>query len=194
MLKTYKDQFVSFFIFTVVILFSYPTYAAKQLDAHEHGHGTLSIAIEDEHTAIIELEAPAESIYGFEHKAKSTKDKQAQAKDLEKLKNHFKDMVQLDPKLGCNYTNDKINVMSHADEEAEEHDDHEDDHHVARKGEHSEVHATFTVKCREPLYGHKVNFQITKVFPRLKKVNVQVLSKHQQTSKTIVNDKGSIRL
>jgi len=106
-------------------------------------------------------------------------------------------MVQLDSKLGCNYTNNKIKVISHQDEEAEEHDDpheHEDDHQAALKGEHSEVHATFTVKCRGSLYGHKVTFQITKIFPRLKKVNVQVLSKHQQTSKTIVNDKGSIRL
>ena len=48
----------------------------RELGAHEHGRGTLNIAIEGTRLTM-ELEAPGVDIVGFEHKAKSAKDKAA---------------------------------------------------------------------------------------------------------------------
>ena len=45
----------------------------RELGAHEHGHGTLNIALEGSRLTM-ELEAPGVDIVGFEHAA-STKDR-----------------------------------------------------------------------------------------------------------------------
>jgi hypothetical protein len=62
----------------LTIQVSYGGSAAKkrhQHSAHVHGTAKLDIAIE-ERTATVEFEAPAESIIGFEHKAKTAADQQ----------------------------------------------------------------------------------------------------------------------
>jgi hypothetical protein len=48
-----------------------------QHGAHVHGSAKLDIAVEDR-TATIEIESPAESIIGFEHKARTDADQQDQ--------------------------------------------------------------------------------------------------------------------
>ena len=50
----------------------------RQLGAHEHGHGTLNIAIEGT-TVSMELEVPGSDIVGFEHVAATPEQKAAYA-------------------------------------------------------------------------------------------------------------------
>jgi len=48
----------------------------RQAGAHEHGRGTLNIALEGTRLSM-ELEAPGADIVGFEHRAKTKKQKAA---------------------------------------------------------------------------------------------------------------------
>ena len=46
----------------------------RQLGPHQHGHGTLNLAVEGQ-TVQMELEVPGVDIVGFEHKAQSAEDR-----------------------------------------------------------------------------------------------------------------------
>ena len=157
------------------VAFGQQKQAHKTLKAHEHGSAKLDIAI-DGKTAIVQLEAPAISIIGFEHQAKSAADKKTQSAALELLKAKITSMVIVDPAAGCIFS-PKLAVVEQEDGE-----------------DHSEVRAEFAVTCSGSLPGTKIQFGFTKVFPRLQTVQVQVLNGAQQTGSQIKNDRGSIQL
>src|SRR4051812_28943476 len=77
-------------------------------EAHVHGVGQLEIAVQDK-TAKVQFHAPAESIYGFEGKAKSGDEKKILEKGLLKLNNSFFEMLSLD-KRKCEVTAEHVGV------------------------------------------------------------------------------------
>lgn len=155
--------------------------------AHEHGSAKLSIAFESTSGApkgIIELEAPAESIVGFEHTAKSAADKAKEQAALNTLKARIGQMVIFPAAAGCQFTPKSVKV------EAEDHHDAKD----AKKEQHSEVHAEFAVACAKPLAGAEIRFGFHKFFPRLHDVDVALLAGEQQASLEVENDKGVLKI
>jgi hypothetical protein len=145
-----------------------------QHGAHVHGSAKLDIAVEDR-TATIELESPAESIIGFEHKAKTDADQQKQAKALDLLKNRIGNMVIFEPALGCRWSPTTLDVMQQGQE-------------------HSEVRGTFAVSCDRPLAGSKVRFAFAKTFPAIRTVYVQVIAAAQQGGAMITQDRGEVEV
>jgi len=166
----------------------------KGHQAHEHGHAKLNLLVEG-NKLTAQLEAPSESIYGFEHEAKTDADKKKRDAGGEKLKANFGKMVIVDSAYGCTYTNKSLEL--HAAEK-----EGENAGKTAKAGEkthegsgdHSETHAEFVADCQKPLAGAKVNFGFGKIFPRVKEVKVQVLSGEKQSGADIDNDKGSVTL
>ena len=143
--------------------------------AHEHGHAKLNIAFETTTgtpVGSVELEAPADSIIGFEYAAKSPADKAKQEKALATLKARFSEMVVLP--TGCKMTPAKVAV--HLD------------------GSHSEVHAEFNVKCAGPIAGKSISFGFSKVFPKIDEVEVQLLAGSQQAKLEVEKDKGTLQI
>lgn len=162
--------------------------------AHEHGHAKLNLVVEGTKLTA-QLEAPSESIYGFEHEAKTDADKKKRDAGGEKLKANFGKMVTVDSAYGCTFTNKSLDL--HATEKAGENAGKtakagEKAHEGS--GEHSETHAEFVADCQKPLAGAKVNFAFGKFFPRMKEIKVQVLSGEKQSGADIDNDKGSVTL
>jgi hypothetical protein len=145
-----------------------------QHGAHVHGTAAVNIAI-DERTAIIEFIAPADSVVGFEHQAKSVADQTKQAKALDLLRNNIDRMVVVDPVLGCRFSPTKVDVAQ-------------------QDVEHAEVHATFAVSCETPLAGSKMRFGFTKTFPGIQPVNVQLVGVTQQVGASIKRDKGELEV
>ncbi|AHD11631.1 zinc uptake protein ZrgA [Phaeobacter gallaeciensis] len=93
----------------------------RELDAHEHGVGTLNIAIENT-TVSMEFEAPGADIVGFEYAAKSEADISAVNTALATLSSPLQLFVVPDSAL-CSI------VDAHAAlESGEEHEDHADEH------------------------------------------------------------------
>ena len=145
-----------------------------QHGAHIHGTAAVNIAIDDR-TAIIELTAPADSVVGFEHQAKSAADQTRQAKALDLLRNNMDRMVVFNPTLGCRFAPTKIDVVRQGEE-------------------HAEVHGTFAVSCQTPLAGSKVRFGFTKTFPGIQTVNVQLVGVTQQVGASVKRDKGELEV
>jgi len=70
--------------------------------AHEHGHGHLNLVV-DGNQLMIELQAPAADLVGFEHAARSDEDKAQHARAMARLQQPDT-LFRLDPAAGCKLT------------------------------------------------------------------------------------------
>ena len=91
----------------------------RELDAHEHGVGTLNIAIDGSNVAM-EFSAPGADIVGFEHPAKSEEDKALISEGLAVLSEPL-GLFGIPADAGCSVTSAVAELEGDA-----EHDDHED--------------------------------------------------------------------
>ena len=176
-------------LFSVVLLpsaFGSEKAKHKGHGAHEHGHAKLNLIVEGSKLTA-QLEAPSESIYGFEYEPMSEIEKKQREAAGEKLKNTFGKMLVLDESLGCTFANTKLDLHASESEEGAA---------AGKKAkpsaEHSETHAEFVATCQKPLAGTKAKFAFRKTFPGLKKVKVQLVSESKQSGAEINNDKGEI--
>ena len=99
----------------------------REAKAHEHGHGTVNVAIDGNQLAI-ELEAPGSDIVGFEHAPKSDAQRAAISEAVSMLKSPT-DILGLPAAAGC--TAGDVSV-----EQPE-----------LSKGEHNEFHVNYTFTC-----------------------------------------------
>jgi Protein of unknown function (DUF2796) len=180
----------------LLLIFSFDVGAPaekRRHDAHVHGVAEINIAVEGT-KATVEFRAPAESIMGFEHEAKSESDRKKRDTALEQLRTKRDQMVLFDAKLGCKSSDVKTAIV----EEKEDHtkaqsgkDTHKDQ---KKSGEHREVHGTFSVACDKPLAGSRIKFGVSKVFRDIQEIKVQVVGDSGQSGATIKRDKGDIKL
>src|SRR5262245_53491292 len=89
----------------------------RQLGAHEHGRGTLNMAIEGARISL-ELEAPGADIVGFEHVAKTARQKAAVAQAKKQLLAP-QSLFKFPSAAGC--------VVADASADLEAGDEHEND-------------------------------------------------------------------
>jgi hypothetical protein len=156
-----------------------------------HGVGYINIVVEGKR-ATVEFLAPAEGLYGFEHQARTRAEQDKREAALARLQQNISTMVVFEADRGCQFAKQKIVV------EVDVEDEHEQgkgaEKAPKKSGEHSEVHAEFTVTCEKPLAGSQVWFGVSKIFPAIKTVHVQVLSDTRQAGVEVRNDKGSLKL
>lgn len=169
----------------------------RQAGAHEHGRGTLNIAIEGSRLSM-ELEAPGADIVGFEHKAKTKKQKAAIEKAEEQLE-AAEALFQLPAAAGCVLEASKVAL------ESEDHDhnhDHGAKHHGGKdhgskegtKGDgkggkkeghsddpHSSFRAEYAFECKAPAGLTTIGFGYFKVFAGAQKLDVTVVTPKQQS-------------
>ncbi len=192
-----KRSIYYFSFFLVVIFKLMPAFAHS---AHEHGAAKVDLAF-DGLSGVIHFESPSSSIYGFEHDAKTAKDKKTRDEKINLLTQKFSEMVILDPKGGCDVTAKKIEPFVKEDDDHEhesEASSHQKErgaktiHHEKKEGTHSEVHLEFTVTCKASLVGTSVKFAFQKFFPAIKKITVQAINGEKQNGATILNDQGGV--
>lgn len=141
--------------------------ASEPQKAHVHGEGTASLAF-DGKKGRLEMNLPAESVMGFEHQARSAKDRKAKEEGLLKLEEKISEMVVLDPSLKCEIKKEIFEVIESKN--------------------HSDVEAEFNITCEQPVLGSAIKFNFAKTFPRMKKIKVDVIAGEVQ--KSVVVKKG----
>jgi hypothetical protein len=165
----------------------------RQAGAHEHGRGTLNIAIEGTRLSM-ELEAPGADIVGFEHKAKTKKQKAAVEK-AEKQLGAPQALFQLPAAAGCEF--EASNVSLEGDEHGHEHGgdakakDHDHAHEAKGKShghddatgeaEHSSFRAEYAFNCSAPANLTSIGFDYFKVFAGAQKLDVTVIGPKGQS-------------
>jgi len=153
--------------------------------AHVHGEGRINIAVEGQQGAV-EFIAPAEGVYGFEHRATTPADQAKRDAALTLVREHIGSMVIFAADRGCQWTPQSVTVVAEAGRASSK--------GGKQHGEHSEVHAVFTVTCAQPLAGSQVTFGVSKVLPKIRVLHVQVLSGTKQSGAVLKGDKGKVTL
>ncbi len=156
-----------------VLLFSVLALAAREQGAHAHGVATVDVAF-DGKNGKIEFHAPASSIYGFEHEAKSVKDKANKEAGLKKFNDKVNDLFQFAAENKCEVKMDYNEVV--------------------QKDNHADVNAIFNVTCATAPTGTAVTFGVQKVFSHVKTVKVTVITGETQKSQEIKKSGEQVEL
>ncbi|KUJ79256.1 zinc uptake protein ZrgA [Ruegeria profundi] len=185
--------------FAVAVAIAHPAFAedSRQLDAHEHGVGELSIAIEGT-TVAMELHAPGADIVGFEYEAKSAEDRAAIDAAVATLAKP-QDLFVFPGSAECTVTQASAELESEEDHEEhsegdkhEEHDDHaegghedekheehaEGEHHDEHADEagHTEFHAEYVLSCANPSAIDEITFAYFETFDNARELEVQIVT------------------
>jgi Protein of unknown function (DUF2796) len=166
----------------------------RHFEAHVHGVAEVNIAVEGS-KADVEFRAPAENVMGFEYEAKSDADRKKRDAALNTMQTKMSQMVLFDPKLGCQFSGAKTQIVEEKEDQAKAQSGGKSaPKDQKQSGEHREVRATLSVACDKPLAGSRVRFAVSKVFPEIQEIKVQVLGDSGQSGATIKNDKGDVKL
>ena len=167
--------------------------------AHEHGHGLLNFVV-DGNQLMIELQAPAADLIGFEHAATTAEEKAQYAKALAQLKQP-ETLFGIAPAAACQLAHQEIKApqpeeaheghdhdAAHEEHEGHDHDaaheEHEGHDHDAahEQHEHADLGAMYTYNCTAPDQLSGLTAKLFSVYPSLSKLTVQGILPSGQTA------------
>jgi len=146
----------------VLIMANSAAAQSRQLGSHEHGSGTLNMAIEGKIVAI-EFEAPGADIVGFEHPAKNTADREKVEKATIALTNADQLFV-LPSSAGCDLERANVELLSEEPSGGETEN-------------HTEFFATYQFGCADPDQISEVRFPYFDTFPNAEELSVQLITR-----------------
>jgi hypothetical protein len=185
----HTKQFCAHFgvVMPSLLLSSIALAGGKSHKAHDHGVAQLSLVVEGQKVTA-QFESPSESIYGFEHEAKTPKDIEKRDTEVAKFTSQVADLFQFDASAGCKLSPSKVEpFVVESKEEKEE-------KHSKKEAVHSEVKVTWEGQCTAAAAGSKMKVGFLGVFKKLKKLNVQVMSGEKQSGKMIKKNNEVIDL
>lgn len=147
---------------------------------HQHGVAQLDAAIEGP-ALTVALNVPLDSLLGFERAPRSAAENQAAARLIERLKRSA-EVVLPDPAAQCESTD--VTLVSSAlglgDAAAGGASSP-----PAAGDEHADVDATYTFRCREPGKLGFIDLPVMKAYPRIGRVEAQVVGAKSQGRQVI---------
>jgi uncharacterized protein DUF2796 len=177
----------------LLVIATTPSLAAeehRELGTHEHGRGTLNIAVEGNKVSM-ELEVPGVDIVGFEHTAKTSRDKATVEKAKTQLLAPFT-LFKLPAAANCRVTEATVEI------EVGDHD------HGAKgeaagakeaKGEgHAEFHAQYALECAAPGNLTAIEFGYFRAFAGSQKLDVNVITPKGQSKFEVTRSNPSLSL
>jgi len=177
--------------------------------AHEHGKATMNVALSASELNI-ELLAPADSFWGFEHAAKTPEQQAAEQKALSTLKSGI--WLVLPVAAGCELkrssaarSTNETHDDEHGAHEAHEHEGHKShdthDHKKASDGKQASMHADVAVSleyaCSKPvdlMQEGAIALGLFQMFPNISSVNLQAVTDSGQLAKTLRAANGAFGL
>ncbi|MBQ4678368.1 DUF2796 domain-containing protein [Aeromonas hydrophila] len=152
--------------------------------AHEHGHGHLNLVL-DGNQLMIELQAPAADLVGFEHAAKSDEEKAQYAQAVAQLKQPDA-LFRFDPAAGCKLTQQELQAAKEDHDHDHDHDhqksDGKHDEHQHDDAGHADMGAMYTYTCATPAKLTGLEATLFSVYPSLEKLSVQGILPSGQTA------------
>jgi Protein of unknown function (DUF2796) len=151
----------------------------RELGPHEHGRGTLNIAVEGNKISM-ELDVPGIDIVGFEHEAKTHKDKTTLEKAKQKLSAPLS-LFKLPASAGCRVTEAKVEV------ETGEHD------HAAKEEKKGEASKSSEKEQHHSEF-HNAEFGYFNAFPGAEKLEVNVITPKGQNKFEVTRTRPNLSL
>lgn len=158
--------------------------------AHEHGHGHLNLVL-DGNQLMIELQAPAADLVGFEHAANTDEEKAQYAKAVARLQQPDT-LFRFDPAAGCKLTQQELQTAKEDHDHDHEHEHEHEHEHDKADGAHDEHHhddaghadmgAMYTYTCATPAKLTGLEATLFSLYPSLEKLSVQGILPTGQTA------------
>jgi len=172
-----------------LLALSWPAVAfERDHEAHEHGHATLDIAVENTEIAM-RFAVPAMDIVGFEHDP-GTEEQKQRVQDAVAYLEQGDQVVMLSKPTGCEL--EKVAVHSalleamhgkhdHDEHHEDEHDEHYDDAHndhdeEGHEGTHSEFEVTYHFECDATITAGHMTVNMFDRFASLKEIEAQLIT------------------
>ena len=155
----------------------------RELGAHEHGRGTLNVAVEDKRISM-ELEVPGVDIVGFEQAARTRQQKAA----VEKAKKQLlapQSLFKFSGAAGC--------TVGSANVELED-GSHESTKKAGVEHSHSEFHAQYSFDCRAPESLTAIEFDYFRAFAGAQRLDVNVITPKGQNKFEVTRSKPRVDL
>lgn len=172
----------------------------RELGAHQHGHGTLDIAL-DGPVLAVELTAPGADIAGFEHEARTAADKEMVTK-AKVILSQAERVVRVDAAGGCSLTEAAVDTGHGQGTRAGAHTGHspheEHGEHDARGGGehglHSEFHVTYAFKCANADAITSIALPYFESFPNAEELEVTIITPKGQFKREATRQSPSVSL
>lgn len=154
---------IPLFFGLVVLLFTQSALGqSRHAGSHEHGKGTLNIAIEGK-LILMELEAPGADIVGFEHPAKSAADRNA-IKNAKTILSNADRIVTLPGSAGCDLERANVDLLREELSSGEAED-------------HTEFFATYQFGCADPDKFSELVLPYFGAFPNAQELSIQLITR-----------------
>ncbi|HJU30553.1 MAG TPA: DUF2796 domain-containing protein [Hyphomicrobiaceae bacterium] len=158
----------------------------REMGAHEHGRGTLNIALEGTRVSL-ELEVPAADIVGFERAARTRKEKAAVEKATAQLSAPLS-LFAFPAAAACRVAEAKVEFGAG-----------EPSHAGAGKADahgegHSEVQARYVLDCTGPANITGIEFGYFRTFAGAQKLDVNVVTGKGQNKFQVTRARPSLSL
>jgi hypothetical protein len=157
--------------------------AAAAPHAHQHGAIALAVAIDGEQLSI-EMEAPLDSLLGFERAPRTDAERRAAGELLTRLRSGAAALFKADAAAQCTLVNAEVraSVLEPAAKTA------------AAKDEHADLDAGYTFKCAQPGQLRTLEVGLFDAFKRIRRIEVQVAGPKGQRKLTLARPARSIEL
>lgn len=154
--------------------------------AHEHGIARLGLAV-DGTRITMNLQVPAESVYGFEHAPQSDDERQTATAALDALRSGASNLLVFPADAGCTLEASEVDAPAveaagdgHDHDEGHAHDedhDHDDEHadDEEHDHEHGEVTLSGTFTCTQAPVG-AASLAFGSVLPEVEQVDLTVVT------------------
>jgi len=163
------------------------------LGAHEHGRGTLNLAVEGTRVSL-ELEVPAADIIGFEHVAKTPRQKAAVAQAKKQLLAP-QALFKFPGAAGCVVADASVDLEADGEhEQAKAGGEGAKASEAAEQGNHSNFHAQYSFTCKDTASITVVEFGYFQAFAGAHKLEVNVITAKGQSSFEVTRTKPRIDL
>ena len=166
--------------------------AHAQHRAHVHGFAALNIALQGGRLSV-QLEAPLDSLLGFEHKPRT--DAQRKAADAAlALLNKPQDWLQPDAAAQCTATRTEVRAdVLLPDAKSDAKPDAKSATPAAASA-HADLDASVDFQCAAPERLQRLQLKLFDAFPRLNRIDVQVVGPQGQGQQTLRRPASTVRL
>ena len=162
--------------------------ARRQLDAHEHGVGSLDVVLEDASLEMV-LAGPMANFLGFEHAPRNSAEAMALQAALARLRD-VRRLFRFPVGAACQVPGVVIDAPPDTRDGAGSGDgDHDHD-----GGTHADITASYTFRCSNPLALSFVDVVVFAAFPETKRLVVQVIAPGRQGGATLTPDQTGVQI
>lgn len=162
----------------------------RELGPHQHGHGKLNIAIENNQVSM-DLDVPGADIIGFEHEPATPEQKAAFDAGKARLADALS-LFKMPAAAGCTVKEARVSLEGEPDKAqkgtASKGAEPQDEHH------HADFNAEYTLQCKSLPSLTSIDFTYFKAFAGAEVLNVTVIASKGQDSYEVTRDKPILDL